>query len=122
MFKCRIFQKSLIVDNFKAIKPNALKELTNLEAGKAVRELAEISAEVHFTPRGYRVAIDEISPVPIWNFESWSKICGISEDIPEGDIEEMNFDTLKAAQHFFTRRLKQLGWKPYDKWTDESYD
>lgn len=118
MPKERIFQKKLTISNFKALKTASLPQAGKPNIGKRVREMAEMIAEVLYTPRGYRVEVHAISPVDLWDEQQMSKIEGQSEEQPEGDIMEKNFDSQLAAMHFITRRFKRLGWEPVGKWQD----
>ena len=118
MAKERIFQKKLTLANFKAVKAGALAQAGKPNTGKAVREMAEMIAEVYYTPRGYRIEVHAISPVPLWDDNQMSKIEGYTDELPEGDLLEKNFDSQLAAMHFITRRFKRLGWNPVGKWLD----
>ena len=118
MGKERVFQKKLAISNFKALRGSALSEAGKPNIGKIVRELAEMIAEVYYTPKGYRVEMHAISPVPLWDEAQMNKIEGITAELPEGDLMEKNFDSMLAAMHFITRRLKKLGWDPLGKWLD----
>lgn len=118
MAKERIFQKKLTIANFKALKTAALAQAGKPNIGKRVREMAEMITEVFYTPKGYRIEVHAISPVPLWDENQMIKIEGQSEAQPEGDICEKNFDSQLAAMHFITRRFKRLGWEPVGKWMD----
>jgi len=115
--KERIFQKKVVIDNFRVVRRDQLK-LDDL-SGRAVKEIAEIIAEVYYTPKGYRTELHFISPLVIWDFEQMCKLNGVSDKNPDGDLSEKNFSTELSAMHFLTKRLGKLGWKPTDGWRDE---
>jgi len=119
MPKRRTFEKKLAIQNFKSVKTEQLLKSDTL-SGKAIKELVEIVVEVLFTPRGYRVDTQLLSPMIVWDFEHTCKLKGITETNPEGDLTDKNFPTELAAMHFVTRRLSTLGWKPINVW--EEYD
>lgn len=118
MPKERVFQKSLTISNFKSLKNDLLPTAGKRGAGKAVKSNAQVIAEVYYTPKGYRSEIHFISPVEVWDEQQASKLLGIDDKFPEGDLFDSNFDTILAAMHFITRRLKRLGWSPVSKWEE----
>jgi len=118
MAKERIFQKKLTIANFKTVKASALAQAGRTNVGKTVREVAEMIAEVYYTPRGYRIEVHAISPVPLWDESQMVRLEGCSDECPEGDLVEKNFESQLAAMHFITRRFKKLGWDPVGKWLD----
>ena len=121
MCKERTFQKKITVENFKIIKAANLGDAGKPNFGRSFRELAEVIVEIYYTPRGYCADLCEISPLHLWDFDQFCKIQGISEEYPEGDLQEMNFDTMRSAMHFITGRFKELGWSPDGKWTLSNY-
>ena len=121
MCKERTFQKKIAIENFCLLKVSDLKEAGKPNIGKKLKEIAEIIVEIFYTPKGYCIDICEIAPLHIWDFDQMCKIQGISEDHPEGDLQEMYFSTMKSAMHFVTGRLKTLGWAPDGNWTLSNY-
>ena len=121
MCKERTFQKKITVENFKIIKAANLKDAGKPNFGRSFREVAEIIVEIYYTPRGYCVDVCEIAPLHLWDFDQFCKIQGISDEHPEGDLQEMNFNTMKSAMHFITGRFKEMGWTPDGKWTLSNY-
>lgn len=117
MSKKRTFEKKISVQNFKTIRTDLLLKSDNL-TGKPIKEIAELAVEVFFTPKGYRVDVQLMSPIIVWDFEQTCKIKGITESNPEGDLTDKNFPTELSAMHFITRRLSKLGWEPTDVWED----
>ena len=117
MSKKRIFKKKITIQNFKTVKTDVLLKTDNF-TGKSVKELTEIAVEIFFTPRGYRVDIHLLSPIIVWDFGQMCDIKGITENNPEGDLTDKNFNSELAAMHFATRRLAKLGWEPNEAWED----
>lgn len=117
MFKERIFKKNLTIQNFKVLNPSNFDQIGE-KKGKSLKRDAEIVVQVFYTPRGFCCEVDPLSPIDIWDLEQYCRIEGINEENPGGDLLDYNFDTILAAMHFITRRLKKLGWEPLDAWSD----
>lgn len=113
-----MFQKSLNIDNFKSLKTDQLVNAGKRGFGKVVKSNAQVIAEVFYTPKGYRAEIHFISPIDLWDAQQALKLQGIADNTPEGDLFDTNFETVLAAMHFITRRLKRLGWSPITKWEE----
>jgi len=119
--KERTFQKKITVDNFKLVNEAQFKDIGKAKAGRTLKEIVEVIVEIYYTPLGYCIDLCEIAPLHLWDFDQFCRLQGISDDFPEGDLSEMNFETMKGAMHFITRRFKDLGWEPDGKWTVSSY-
>jgi hypothetical protein len=117
MSKKRTFEKKITVQNFKAVKTDTLLKSDYL-TGKGIKELAKIVVEIFFTPRGYLVDVELVSPVIVWDFEQACKIKGITESNPDGELADQSFASELAAMHFITRRLSKLGWEPNGVWEE----
>lgn len=117
MIKERTFHKKVTIDNFKELKVSSLHLAEKGNSGKAVRETATVTAEVFYTPKGFRCEA-ELPDLFTWDFSQACRIIGISEALPDGDLLDKNFETMLAAMHFITRRLRKLGWEPQDNWHD----
>jgi hypothetical protein len=117
MFKERIFRKKVTVSNFKIATAAHLEQPNKKIRGKNYKTEAEIVAQVFYTPRGFCCEVELFSPLDTWDTEQYCRIEGINEESPEGDLLDKNFDTILAAQHFVTRRLKRLGWEPLGDWS-----
>ena len=117
MFKIRSFRKNIIIQNFKIASAANLDQIEKKIKGKNFKTEAEIVAQVFYTPRGFCCEIEVFSPLDTWDAEQYCRIEGINEDSPEGALLDKNFDTILAAQHFITRRLKRLGWEPEGDWS-----
>jgi hypothetical protein len=117
MFKERIFRKSLTIQNFRILNPSEFDQIQE-KKGKCLKQDAELVVQVFYSPRGYCCEIEQLSPIDTWDAEQYCRIEGINEENPEGDLLDHNFDTILAAMHFITRRLKKLGWDPLDAWSD----
>lgn len=117
MFKERVFQKSLTVQNFRLLASSDLEQ-SGKKKGRALKKDAGLVAQVFYTPRGFCCELEPLSPVDVWDSEHYCRIEGITEKTPDGDLSDHSFDTMLAAMHFITRRLKKLGWEPLDTWTD----
>lgn len=113
--RIRLFYKELQVNNFAAAE---FKGDRVLPKKRTPRQLAQIIAEVYFTPRGWRVEAHQLTEHPIhtWDEKHTRKLYGVSDELPDGDMREMNFKTLRGGMQFITKRLKGLGWKPEDDW------
>src|SRR5271157_217710 len=119
MTKERTFQKKLTVENFKEVKASNLNQAGRANVGKQIKETATITAEVFYTPKGFRCEVLMLSPVFAWDFNQACRIEGICDTTPDGDLQDKNFETMLAAMHFVTRRLRRLGWDPLDNWHDK---
>lgn len=117
MTKERTFQKKLSIDNFK--ETSNLSQAGKSNCGKSVKELASVITEVFYTPKGFRCDVTMLSPVYAWDFLQACRMFGIAEATPDGDLQDKNFETMLAAMHFITRRLRRLGWDPLDGWHDQ---
>jgi len=116
MCKERLFSKNLTINNFRLVDEKVLKDPSILNEGKPLVEEALIVAEVFYAPKGFRAEIHVESPLHVWDEENSRRLFGMSNDNPNGDLREKNFETSLAAMHFLTRRLKRLGWSPIDNW------
>jgi len=113
--RIRLFYKEFQVNNFVAC---VFKDERVSLKKKTPRQLAQIIAEVYFTPRGWRVEVHQLTEHPIhtWDEKHACKLYGMTDELPEGDLREMNFKTLRGGMQFITKRLKSLGWEPEDDW------
>jgi len=118
MFKERVFQKRLTIQNFRSIESSDLSQAGKNKKGKLIKKDAGLLAQVFYSPRGFCCELDQLSPIDVWDSEQYCRIEGISDKTPEGDLLDHTFDTMLAAMHFITRRLKKLGWEPLDTWCD----
>jgi len=118
MFKERIFRKKITIQNFKLIDTDNMNYVEKTNKGKLFKKDSELVAQVFYTPKGYVCEVEQFTPLDTWDSEQYCKIEGVSDESPEGDLLDKNFDTLLAAMHFITRRLKRLGWEPLDGWCD----
>jgi hypothetical protein len=116
MCKERTFHREIQINNFKLVTEKDLSEAGKTEFGEPLVEEALLTAEVFYTPKGYRGEIHEESPVQVWDNEHYRRIKAISEDKPNGALAEKNFETPLAVMHYLTRHLKKLGWEPLDAW------
>jgi hypothetical protein len=116
MCKERLFTKNITISNFRLVDGENLENPNKFEQGKPLTEEALIVAEVFYAPKGFRAEIHAESPLHVWDEEHAKRLFGISEENPNGDLREKNFETALAAMHFLTRRLKRLGWDPLDSW------
>lgn len=116
MAKERVFTRQTTVKNFRQIKPELLPLAGRSRKGRQYSELAELIAEVYFTPMGYRAEIHFITSMEVWDKEHADKVMGICQETPFGDLDRKNFETPTAAMQFVTRRLKKLGWDPVGRW------
>ena len=89
-----------------------------MRKGKIVKKDAGLIVQTFYTPRGFCCEVALLSPVDVWDSEQYCRIEGVGEKTPEGDLLDHTFDTMLAAMHFITRRLKKLGWEPLDAWSD----
>lgn len=118
MIKERTFVKKLTIDNFKELKAANLHQAGKGNAGKTIKETATIVAEAFYTPKGFRCEVLMHSPIYAWDFDHACRIEGIGVATPDGDLVDKNFETILAAMHFITRRLRRLGWEPVNAWHD----
>ena len=118
MFKERVFQKNITIQNFKLLPPSDLSN-AGKKKGVSIYKEAELVVQVFYTPKGFCCEVGHVVPLDVWDSEQYCRIEGVSDKTPEGDLLDHTFDTLLAAMHFITRRLKKLGWQPLDVWVDE---
>jgi len=113
--RIRLFYKEFQISNFVAAD---FKNGRATPKKKTPRQLAQIIAEVYYTPRGWRVEAHQLNehPIYVWDETHSKKLYGITDALPDGDLREMNFKTLRGGMQFITKRLKGLGWKPEDDW------
>jgi len=121
MCKERTFQKKITVQNFQILKKTNLKDAGKPNFGRKLREIAEVIVEIYYNPKGYCIDVCEIAPLHLWDFDQYCKLQGISDEFPEGDLPELNFNTMKSAMHFVTKRFKEFGWSPEGNWTLSNY-
>lgn len=118
MFKERLFKKDITIQNFRLLDPADFSTTKTTTAGKPLKIESGLIAQVYYTPRGYSCEVDPINPLDVWDAEHYCRVEGINEKSPDGDLQDYYFDTMLAAMHFITRRLKKLGWDPIDSWSD----
>lgn len=116
MCKERLFQKQVTINNFKLVNLADLDKAGKSVEGELLTEEALILAEVFYTPKGYRGEIHAENPIRTWDLDHAKRLLGISNEFPEGDLKEKNFETALAAMQFLTKRLKRLGWEPLTNW------
>lgn len=118
MSKVRIFTKDIEIKNIKLVSEKDLNDLTeeSVNVGTPLEVNAGILAEVFYTPKGWRSEVHMLTPLFAWDFEEMCVLYGFSNDFPEGDLQDKNFDTMKASMQFLTRRLRKLGWEPDEEW------
>ena len=113
----RLYQKILVIDNFKSVSLKELRRPGKPRKGKPTREFAELITEVYYSPKGYAIMVHPLVPLRTWDEEEYKAINGITQASPGGDVTEKIFSGEVSAMRYISGRLKRLGWEPAGRWT-----
>jgi len=113
--RIRVFSREFQVNNFVAA---TIRNNKVIPKKRTPRQIAQLIAEVCYTPRGWRIDLHQLNefPIHVWDEEHTKKLYGITAANPDGSMRNANYLTMRAAMQAITRKLKQLGWEPEDEW------